>query len=81
MPPYSKKAKFTHKKVEDKENFDQRSFRVILWGKKGKKATIGCPNNPDGKSNWMPRKKKCKVGTKVQKIMTPKKIKKSTKKR
>ncbi len=76
MPPYSKNAKFTHKKVEDKENFDSHSFRTIPLGKKGKKATIGCPNDENGKSNWMPRKKKCKVGTRIQRIMTPRKTRK-----
>lgn len=68
MPPYSKKAKYTHKKVEAKENFDPRSFRTIPLGTKGKKATIGCP-----KGQWMPKKKRCKVGTRIQRIMTPRK--------
>ena len=71
MPPYSKKAKYIHKVVEDKGNFDSRSFRVIPYGKKGKKATIGCPKN-----QWSPSKNKCKVGTRIQKIMTPRRIKK-----
>jgi len=71
MPPYSKTAKYTHKVVEDKGNFDPRSFRVIPYGKKGKKATIGCPSG-----KWSPSKKKCKVGTRIQKIMTPRKVKK-----
>lgn len=79
MPPYSKKAKYTHKKIEDKENFDPRSFRVISLGSKGKKATIGCPNKENGKSNWSPSKNKCKVGTRIQKIMTPRKGTKKTK--
>lgn len=68
MPPYSKNAKFTHKKVKPKENFDPRSFRTINLGKYGKKATVGCPLG-----EWMPRKKHCKVGMQVQRIMTPKK--------
>ena len=68
MPPYSLRAKYTHKKVEDEENFDPRSFRVIPYGKKGKKATIGCPQG-----EWSPSKNKCKVGTRIQKIMTPRK--------
>jgi len=71
MPPYSKTAKYTHKVVEDKGNFDPRSFRVIPYGKKGKKATIGCE-----KGQWMPKKKRCKIGTRIQKIMTPRRIKK-----
>lgn len=37
MPPYSKKAKYTHKQIEPKENFDSRSFRIINLGKHGKK--------------------------------------------
>ena len=76
MPPYSKKAKYTHKQIKPKENFDPRSFRTILRGTKGKKQLIGCPNNPDGTSNWSPSKNKCKVGTRIQKIMTPRRIKK-----
>jgi len=68
MPPYSKKAKYTHKKVEDKENFDPRSFRTIPLGKSGKKAVVGCPVG-----QWQPRKKRCKVGMKIQKKLIPRK--------
>lgn len=79
MPPYSKRAKYTHRKVVPKEEFDPRSFRVITIGK-GKKATIGCPNKPDGSSNWSPSTNKCKVGTRIQKIMTPRKARKTKRK-
>ncbi len=75
MPPYSKKAKYTHKVVVNKNKFDDRSFRVITL-KPGVKATIGCPNTPDGKSNWMSNKKRCKVGTRIQKIMSLRKTSK-----
>lgn len=71
MPPYSKKAKFIHEEVEPKENFDPRSFRVKPIGKHGRKATYGCP-----KGEWSPSKERCKVGMRMQKIMTPRKGKK-----
>lgn len=64
MPyPNGSKSKYYHKVVESKNKFDTRSFRVILL-KPGVKATIGCP-----KGKWSPGKKKCKVGTRIQKIM------------
>lgn len=69
MPPYSKKAKYIHKVVQDKNNFDSRSFRTIPLGKSGKKALVGCPAG-----FWMPRKKRCKVGMEIQKKLIPKKL-------
>lgn len=66
--PFSKKAKYIHKEILDIKDFDDRSIRTILLGKSGKKARIGCP-----KSKWSPSKKKCKVGTKIITILTPKK--------
>ena len=67
MPPYSKKSKYIHKVVENKNNFDPRSFRVITLNKTTK-ATVGCQ-----KGKWSPSKNKCKVGTRIQKKMTLKK--------
>jgi len=67
MPPYSKKSKYIHKKIEDKSHFDSRSFRTITLNETTK-ATIGCP-----KGKWNPSKNKCKVGTKIQKKMILKK--------
>lgn len=58
--PQSKNAKYIHKEIEPKENFDKRSFRVITLNETTK-ATIGCP-----KGNWSPSKKRCKVGTRMQ---------------
>ena len=67
MPPYSKNAKYIHKVIEDKNNFDPRSFRVITLNETTK-ATIGCP-----KGKWSPSKNKCKVGTRIQKKLILKK--------
>lgn len=67
MPPYSKKSKYTHKKIEDKSHFDPRSFRVITLNEVTK-ATIGCP-----KGKWSLSKNKCKIGTRIQKKMILKK--------
>lgn len=71
--PRGGEGKYKHKVIEDKSHFDKRSFRVISL-KPGVKMTIGCPEG-----EWSPSKKKCKVGTRAQKIMRLKK--KSSKKR
>jgi len=60
-------VKFHHRRVCDKKKFDQRSFRVKAFGKRGIKATIGCPTG-----KWDPTKKRCKIGTVVQNILFPK---------
>ena len=71
MPyPRTSKSKYIHEVVENKNKFDTRSFRVITL-KEGVKATIGCP-----RGKWSPSKKKCKVGTRMQKIMRLKKKRK-----
>ncbi len=67
--PQGGEGKYIHTVIENKNKFDSRSFRIKTISK-NKKLTIGCPNNPDGSSNWMPRKKKCKVGTRAQKKLT-----------
>jgi len=71
MPPYSKKAKYIHKVIKNKDEFDSRSFRTIPLGKSGKKAVVGCPVG-----QWQPRKKRCKVGMKIQKKLIPRKVRK-----
>ncbi len=66
--PRGGEGKYKHEVIESKTSFDNRSFRVKTINE-CIKLTIGCPNSPDGKSNWMPRKKRCKVGTRAQKKM------------
>lgn len=58
---------YKHERKEDPKKFDKRSFRIIDI-KPGIKATIGCP-----KGHWDSTKKRCKVGTRIQKIMKLKK--------
>lgn len=65
--PKGGEGKYNHEIINNKNMFDPRSFRVITL-KEGVKATIGCP-----KGKWSPGKNKCKVGTKIQKIMRLKK--------
>ncbi len=48
------------------KDFDKRSFRTIKKDK-GVRIIIGCP-----KGKWDDKKKRCKVGTRVQKILYPK---------
>lgn len=57
---------YEHEKIVDADEFDKRSFRTITI-KEGVKATIGCP-----KGKWNDKKKACKVGTKLQKLMREK---------
>lgn len=52
---------YWHVRIRNPDEFDKDSFRIIEF-KEGIKATIGCP-----KGEW--KNGKCRVGTKVQKIM------------
>jgi len=48
--------------VEPKSSFDRRSFR---WVKSGKgRILIGCPVG-----EWMPRSKRCRVGTRAHEVV------------
>lgn len=58
--PYRKTR--LHKKLASKEEFDRRSFRYKRVG--NKLVLVGCP-----KGKWDEKRKKCKVGTKAQKIL------------
>ena len=60
-------VKYKHEMKESPKKFDPRSFRVIDI-KPGVKATIGCP-----KGKWDDKKNRCKVGTRIQKLMKLKK--------
>ena len=57
---------YKHEKVAPKEEFDPRSFRTKEV-KSGVKLVVGCPLG-----NWDDVKSKCKVGTKLQKILRKK---------
>lgn len=46
------------------DSFDRRSIRTVLRGKA--RILIGCPVN-----QWMPRKQRCKVGTRAYEVITP----------
>lgn len=45
-------------------SFDRRSIRTITRG--AARILIGCP-----KGQWMPRRQRCKVGTRAYEIITP----------
>ena len=45
-------------------SFDRRSIRTLVRGKA--RILIGCP-----KGQWMPRKQRCKVGTRAYEVITP----------
>jgi len=67
MPVTSGKySKFTHKRLFDPRLFDPRSFRVKKISPE-KKLIIACP-----KGYWDAKRKKCKIGTKAQAILTRK---------
>jgi len=71
--PFSKKAKYIHKEINDVKDFDPRSIRTIQLGTSGKKARIGCPIG-----HWSPSQEKCKVGTKIITKLIPKKLRSKT---
>lgn len=58
--------KYCDERQQDPRKFDPRSFRTIKLGKKGKLGTVGCP-----KGEWQPRKKRCRVGMQLQRILIP----------
>lgn len=61
-----KTGKFLRKRVASPKKFDPRSFRTKDVGRPGgKKIIVGCPRN-----KFDAKKKRCKVGTKVQSILT-----------
>lgn len=65
------KAKYIHERVRSPKLFDPRSFRVIDPGRKGHtKLIIGCP-----KGEWDERRKRCRVGTRLQSILREKVMK------
>ena len=58
------KGTFCERTLAPKTQFDRRSFR---WKPSGKAwLLVGCP-----KGKWMPRKKRCKVGTRGHKLLSP----------
>ncbi len=65
-PAYNPEKNFTHEIKESAYHFDPRSFRVKKVGK-GYRIVFGCP-----KGEWQPRKQRCKVGVRIQKVMKPK---------
>ena len=59
--PFKLPKKKCVKTVKAKSAFDKRSFR---WTKqKGVYALIGCP-----KGQWMPKARRCKVGTRAHEL-------------
>lgn len=59
------RAKFRHKRIASPKAFDPRSFRTKKVGKS--RVIIGCP-----KGKYSPSTGRCKVGTKAQAVLRPK---------
>jgi len=64
MPGCEVRKNYRHCRKKAPGYFDKRSFRVKHISK-NKMIVIGCP-----KGHWNNRKKRCKVGTRIQKTMT-----------
>ena len=64
MPGCELKKNFIHCRKRPPKDFDRRSFRVKKSG--NVKIVVGCP-----KGKFYAKHKKCRVGTRVQKIMYP----------
>ena len=65
----SEGGRYDHRVMEPKGKFDKRSFRTIDSGEKGDtKVVVGCP-----KGQWDNKRRRCKVGTRGHKLLTPKK--------
>ena len=71
--PYSSRSRFKHKRLESPSKFDKRSFRTITQPD-GTEITIGCP-----KGKWDAKRKRCRVGTRAQRILKPKGKKRNSK--
>lgn len=62
--PRPSRAAFCPEQVAPKSRFDPRSFRTVVSD--GHRVTVGCP-----KGKWDPRRKRCQVGTRAQRILHP----------
>lgn len=66
MNPYSRKAKYIHKRLRSPRKFARGSMRTISIGGR-KKMVVGCP-----KHHWDKRRRRCRVGMRGQSILMPK---------
>ncbi len=57
-------AEFCPERIEDPKKFDRRSLRTVKSG--DHRITVGCP-----KGKYDAKKKMCKVGTRIQRILHP----------
>ncbi len=58
------RATYCPEQLAPKGRFDPRSFRTVVTD--GHRVTVGCP-----KGKWDPRRRRCKVGTRAQRILHP----------
>jgi len=63
--PYSSRAQYIRRRQLPPGQFAKGSFRTIPLGRGGKLGVVGCP-----KGQWTGRR--CRVGTRLQTILTPK---------
>jgi len=64
--PYSKRAKYLHKRMKSARKFAKKSFRTIRIGKHGKLLRVACP-----KGRY--KSGRCSVGMKAQGMLVPRK--------
>ncbi len=64
-PRRPSRARYVHERLEPKGRFDPRSFRTVQSGEA--LVTVGCP-----KGQWDAKRRRCRVGTRAQRIMRPK---------
>lgn len=69
--PYSSRSRFKHERIESPSKFDKRSFRTITQPD-GTEVTIGCPTG-----KFDAKRKRCKVGTRAQRVLKPKRRRKN----
>ncbi len=58
-------AGYERTRLADPKAFDPRSFRTKTLAR-GRKLIVGCP-----KGEWMPRRQRCRVGTRAQALLRP----------
>ena len=64
------KGRYVHFRIESPKKFHPQSIRVKSVGTRGTKITTGCPLP---RKNWNAKTKRCKVGTRGQSVLIPKK--------
>ncbi len=64
--PFNPTPRYRVQRIESPARFDPRSFRTVT-PRRGVRVTVGCP-----KGQYDARRKRCRVGTRVQRVMRKK---------